>query len=320
MSSESTLRVVRKGETFRIYDTFEDEDGTKYDPDTHSIQLYKPDGSAQGSAETSPTNTATGEFYQDLTIPSDGVIGEWAVEWTAVYSSKSVIDLVRIKVTERKAATALYCTGLDALFGSKLGYDDFNFDDDGEFLAFIENTLIPVAMKIIDDHCDLPTGAFAGGATVTDEYHDGDGSGEFFLNYAPVVSVTTLSRNKAGLNAATDWETLTEGPGASTHFLLYKGEGRIYCYDRIPCYDRKNIKVTYVIGFSAVPDTVQQVCKQLVVNALRGMLMRKILPADLTQIVMAGGDAGSLRIEEMELTPAQRRLLTPYINVKVGVG
>ena len=48
--------------------------------------------------------------------------------------------------------------------------------------------------------------------------------------------------------------------------------------------------------------------------------MRKLLPADLTQIIMAGGEARSVLVEEMELTPNMRRLLTPYINVMVAVG
>jgi hypothetical protein len=98
LSSEALKIVVIRGSTVRIESTITDFDGAALDPDSHVIKLLKPDGTQQGSDYTSPTKTATGEYYQDIAVPADGSAGEWSIEWKVTKSSKDSIERVRFKV------------------------------------------------------------------------------------------------------------------------------------------------------------------------------------------------------------------------------
>ena len=96
--SLTTKKVVRFGETFQVKNTTKDFNGDVLEPDSHSIQLYKPDGTAQGSAETSPSGS-TGVYTQKLTIPTAGPAGEWYVDWTFIESGEKTPRMIRFKVT-----------------------------------------------------------------------------------------------------------------------------------------------------------------------------------------------------------------------------
>lgn len=98
MSSEALKIVVIRGSTIRAENVIKDFDGTKIDPENHAIKLLKPDGTQQGDTYISPTKTAVGEYYQDMTVPADGVAGEWSVEWKITKSAKDSIERVRFKV------------------------------------------------------------------------------------------------------------------------------------------------------------------------------------------------------------------------------
>jgi len=100
VSSEALKIVVIRGSTIRVQNTITDFDGDALDPDSHVIKLLKPDGTQQGSDYTSPTKSATGVYYQDISIPSDGAAGEWTVEWKVTASSKDSIERVRFRVVE----------------------------------------------------------------------------------------------------------------------------------------------------------------------------------------------------------------------------
>ncbi|MBA7476823.1 hypothetical protein ES707_12218 [subsurface metagenome] len=212
-------------------------------------------------------------------------------------------------------------SGYDVRMHGQIPHGDLGFDNDSHYEEFIESDIIPVVEEIIERHCGVPADYFAaGGATVTDEYHDGDGRENLWLKYRPIVSVTTLSRNKAGLTSAVDWEDLTEGPGASSHFLLYGDRGFIYIYGRQPGIGHKNIKVTYLAGYTLTPEPVTLVCKELAANVLRGMLKRKLMPQNITGVLVEGGDIQSLFAEELGMTKAQKRLLVPFRLSRVSVG
>jgi len=100
VSSQALKIVVVRGSTIRVTNTITDFDGNALDPDSHVIKLFKPDGTQQGSDYTSPTKSATGVYYQDITIPSDGDAGEWSVEWKVTKSAKDSIERVKFKVVE----------------------------------------------------------------------------------------------------------------------------------------------------------------------------------------------------------------------------
>lgn len=90
--------VIIRGSTIRIENTIKDYDGTEIDVDSHAIGLYKPDGSQQGSNETTPTHDDTGEYHQDFTIPVDGSAGEWYVQWKVTKNSKDSYERIKFKV------------------------------------------------------------------------------------------------------------------------------------------------------------------------------------------------------------------------------
>lgn len=100
MVSEALEIAVIRGSAIRVSNSIKDFDDTAVDPDSHVIKLFKPDGSQQGSNMTGPTKDATGEFHQDIAIPSDGATGEWMVEWTITLASLDSIERIVFKVTE----------------------------------------------------------------------------------------------------------------------------------------------------------------------------------------------------------------------------
>jgi len=100
MSSQTLKIVVIRGSTIRVTNTIKDFDGNLLDPDSQVIRLLKPDGTQEGSDYTSPTQTGTGVYYQDITIPSDGPAGEWTVEWKVTANLKDSIERVKFKVVE----------------------------------------------------------------------------------------------------------------------------------------------------------------------------------------------------------------------------
>lgn len=90
--------MVFQGETVRIKATLTDFDGSALTPDTQSIQLYDPEDAASGSAQTSPTLSSTGVYYQDFDIAADADEGNWYVVWATTTSSKVGIGRVYFKV------------------------------------------------------------------------------------------------------------------------------------------------------------------------------------------------------------------------------
>jgi len=100
MTHSSLKKVVLFGESFRVENTITDYDGSTLDPDSHSIQLYKPDGKTQGDAETSPTYVSAGFYYQDFAIPALGPKGEWMVTWIVTVGTENTPERIRIKVVE----------------------------------------------------------------------------------------------------------------------------------------------------------------------------------------------------------------------------
>lgn len=213
-----------------------------------------------------------------------------------------------------------YCAAADVKGMTRLTYDKLGLANDAALTTFIES-LISEAESRIDGVCGVPDGFFrAGGLTVTEELYDGDGDEDLYLNYAPIVSVTSLYENTASLTAPASWVQRTEGPGSGTSFVKYAREGRLHFYDHIPGYGVQNVKVTYVAGYSAVPGVVARIAKDLAANALRGILHRQMDPTQITSLIMNGGDVKSLLSDDMSLNMDQLRALTPYIQVKVSAG
>ncbi len=196
----------------------------------------------------------------------------------------------------------------------QIDYKDIGFQDETDYEDLIVE-LISYAERIIDNYCQVPSGFFvAGGVTVTDEYHDHDGSGIFYLRYYP-TNVTTLSVNSKPLTDVPSWSALTEHPAATSSFVPYPEyihHGKVYIYNNIPPAGVRNIKCTYKAGYAALPADVTQITNEVVANVVRGILKRRLTPQDITQMVVAGGDIRAVFAEGMKLNKPQKEMLDTY--------
>jgi hypothetical protein len=77
-----------------------DKTGALVDPDSHVIQLLKPDGTQEGTDYASPTKRDTGRFYQNIALPADAETDEWKVSWAATLNSLTSTKRISFKVIE----------------------------------------------------------------------------------------------------------------------------------------------------------------------------------------------------------------------------
>jgi len=81
----------------------------------------------------------------------------------------------------------------------------------------------------------------------------------------PVISITTLEKNDEDPDSAASWDTLTEGPGASTHFFLLttgsKNHGyALWIYDEVPEPGPRRLRATYSYGWAVDSDILGDWC------------------------------------------------------------
>jgi len=93
---------------------------------------------------------------------------------------------------------------------------------------------------------------------VEDEYLDYDGSGILRTNYAPLISITSFTTERNGIEAATEnWITLTEGRTSSANYIIYKTEGELHFHGSTQPYTGvQNCKLSYAYGYETVNPTV----------------------------------------------------------------
>jgi hypothetical protein len=125
--------------------------------------------------------------------------------------------------------------------------------------------------------------------TETDEYHDMPRNQNFLLlNNRPVIAISSLSYNSAGLGSTPDWVALTEG--FADDYLLYKRNSKVKFHSlnyRIP-EGSQIIKVTYTHGEldgGAVPKTIQRLATLIVSERVLDTFMNNIRlksPLDIT--------------------------------------
>lgn len=114
----------------------------------------------------------------------------------------------------------------------------------------VTDDLIPMAETFID----LATKRNWSEQTVTDEYHDADGSKWLWLKNKPVTEITSVEENTASLGDTADWVERTEGH--ADDFLLWKEEGKIRFHDNKPDKGYRNVKVSYKHGYTTTPDHI----------------------------------------------------------------
>jgi len=160
------------------------------------------------------------------------------------------------------------------------------------------STLITAASDWIQTICDR---SFTAVATVN-EIRDGNGNGELFLRSSPVAAIQSLAVNALAIPAQT-------ADGQPGYYLVDNVSIALqgYTFTR----GRKNVRITYTSGYSAVPVAIAQACNELVQATLQrgarggGEVSGKSLPAS--------GEHYSFKLEDTPI--ALRRILQAYSRV-----
>jgi len=168
----------------------------------------------------------------------------------------------------------------DVLFYGRFSestFGGYGFGDDSNIAKAIQ-----AADNRIDEYCGVLEGFFSpGGVAIDSEYHDGmeirllagnqiyywwAGGGLNFLrlNYNPVLSVVTFAEE----TGQGTWTTRTEG-SASDYIVSEDG---IYFIQNMPKWKRKNIRVTYKVGYKATPRVIQEISGELAAEIVHAIL------------------------------------------------
>jgi hypothetical protein len=191
-----------------------------------------------------------------------------------------------------------------------ISYEDLGYTAESEYDAFV-NDLIERAEAVIENFCDVPASFFAdGGCTITDEYHDLRESDDYVaLDYAPVLSVSSIHVNVANYGDAKEWDTV-----AANDQYLYPKEGLLYLYNLSFYVEEQNIKVTYVAGYTTTPTDIQFVTEQLCANVLHDSLQRKVSP------IVRVNDWAVRIIHPDVFTRELKQMLKRYRQRQVSIG
>jgi hypothetical protein len=117
---------------------------------------------------------------------------------------------------------------------------------------------------------DKRTGrTWQGSQTVTNEYYDGDGSGELWLNHTDIGTISSLSVDE-------DYNG-TFVSVTTSHVIVYAKQGRIvldtarYSAIAVESFTKGNntVKITYTYGNASPDDFVKNLCAMIVMQQLR---------------------------------------------------
>jgi len=153
---------------------------------------------------------------------------------------------------------------------SNVTYQDLGFSSETEYETFLDN-LINQVEAVIDDYCRVPHGFFKAGGLSFTEIHDWDEDGEIHTHYYPIITLTKVELDQAGLNQAADWTEI------SSNYYYAKNEyGIIKIVGKSPGHVENSVRITYTAGYSAVPEDIKLAALMLADNVLRLILQRTL--------------------------------------------
>ena len=172
---------------------------------------------------------------------------------------------------------------------------------DSDYESFIQEQLIPAAMKRIDAYCNHNFQNNSGTVTL-----DGNGKDTLLIPppYVPVISVSSVTISSAAA-------TLTDIKSYAS-YIAYDG-GHF-------TKDYQNVVVVLTYGYTSIPADIEYACAQLVANVLIDLVRRKILPDMVAQAMQAqGGNANMLFASPHVFTPDIKEILNEYRYSTMGV-
>ena len=117
----------------------------------------------------------------------------------------------------------------------------------------------------------------------------------YFLRRYPLVGVTAVRENTAGLGSAAVWQTRSSG--YSGDFLIYPEEGYIEFHKSLPQAGRRNLFIAYTYGEATTPNDIKYACELLSASETVTTIARSADQSGLSAVTI--GDA-SYSFAELE--------------------
>ena len=208
---------------------------------------------------------------------------------------------------------ALYCGTADVNYlGGFIKYQQLGFPLEATFSAWMEGTLIPKAMDVMDNYTGRNWKLNSGTIEL-----DGNGKEALPLSRAghiyglpgsllpvPLLSVTSVKID-GGANIAT-----------STKF--YDSYIAYECGNF--CKGRQNIEIVGTWGNSAVPHDIQAVTAQICVNFMTEAIRMRMLPDIMTTVMEGSGNISALMRAPKVLTVSEKEVLDRYRFREIEAG
>lgn len=175
---------------------------------------------------------------------------------------------------------------------SQLVYGQLGFSSANLLGSYVQGTLIPAAMKIIDTHCNHRFGSYSGTFSI-------DGSGKKLLvmptQYCPLISVTSIT---------VDSVDVTADVKVYDNYVVYD--------DGVFTQDEQNVTVVASYGYTSVPADVGFVTAELCAGALRQALRSRMVPDLIAPALAAGAITDTLLSSPKIFTSELKALLEKY--------
>ena len=160
---------------------------------------------------------------------------------------------------------------------SNISYQDLGFASETEYKTFLDD-LISQVEAFIDDYCRVPSGYFKAGGLSFSEIHDWNEDGIIQARYYPIIELVRVELDLAGINQPANWIELSEA-----YYYVKKEFGIIRVVGKAPGHIENSVRVTYMAGYSAVPEDIKTAALTLAKNMLKSMMTSdEIRIGDLT--------------------------------------
>jgi len=204
-----------------------------------------------------------------------------------------------------------YCTVADVKLFCQINFEQLDFASDAAYETWIEDTLIPKSMDMVDRYCrhnfqdNLGTIYVDGrsretvhvtSAGVVTQWPDGYPEFPIGLLPVPLMEVTAISIDGVA-------QTLTNFFTYNTHVAY---ENCVFCVGR------QNVVIVARFGYGTIPHDIQYVTAQLCTHAIADMVRMRKMSDLVTPVLEGGGNLNMLFRSPSVLTKNEKEILNKY--------
>ncbi len=204
-----------------------------------------------------------------------------------------------------------YCTVADVKLFSQINFEQLDFASDAAYETWIEDTLIPKSMDMVDHYCRHNFQDNAGtiyldgrsretvhvtSAGVITKWPDAYPEFPIELMPVPLMEVTAVTIDTVA-------QTLTNFRTYNTHVVYV---------NNVFCEGRQNVVLVARFGYGTVPHDVQYCTAQICTHAIADMVRMRKMPDLVTPILEGGGNLNMLFRSPSVLTKNEKELLNKY--------